>query len=147
MNIWPAMALVLLFGLAIGFINGITVVKTRLPSFIVTLATFFILQGVNAAGTLKLTGHDRDPGHRHGAAASTRRARFFAGDLTHYDFKVKVLWWIGHHDRRRLAAREDAFRQLDLQRRRRAERGAQRRRPGRAHEDHALHDDLRRPPR
>src|SRR5207253_7446819 len=56
MNIWPAMALVLLFGLVIGFINWITVVRTKLPSFIVTLATFFILQGVNAAGTLKLTG-------------------------------------------------------------------------------------------
>src|SRR5436189_3612751 len=56
MNIWPAMAIVLLFGLAVGFVNGITVVKTRLPSFIVTLATFFVLQGVNAAGTLKLTG-------------------------------------------------------------------------------------------
>src|SRR5262249_59179930 len=56
MNIWPAMAIVLLFGLAVGFLNGITVVRTRLPSFIVTLATFFILQGVNAALTLKLTG-------------------------------------------------------------------------------------------
>src|SRR5881409_1336385 len=56
MNVWPAMALVLVFGLVIGFINGITVVKTKLPSFIVTLATFFVLQGVKAAGTLKLTG-------------------------------------------------------------------------------------------
>src|SRR5438874_6478236 len=56
MNIWPAMAIVLLFGLAVGFVNGITVVRTRLPSFIVTLATFFVLQGVNAALTLKLTG-------------------------------------------------------------------------------------------
>src|SRR5919106_1470583 len=46
----------LLLGLAVGLVNGITVVKTKLPSFIVTLATFFILQGVNAAGTLKLTG-------------------------------------------------------------------------------------------
>jgi len=35
---------------AVGLINGLTVVKTRLPSFIVTLATFFVLQGVNAAG-------------------------------------------------------------------------------------------------
>ena len=30
MNIWPAMAIVLLFGLAVGFINGMTVVKTKL---------------------------------------------------------------------------------------------------------------------
>src|SRR5436190_16535059 len=56
MNIWPAIALVLAFGLVIGLINGIAVVRTKLPSFIVTLATFFVLQGVNAAGTLKLTG-------------------------------------------------------------------------------------------
>src|SRR5947209_20016199 len=56
MNIWPAILLVLLFGLAVGFVNGYTVVRTKLPSFIVTLAPFFVLQGVNAAGTLKLTG-------------------------------------------------------------------------------------------
>src|SRR6266852_1495888 len=55
-NVWPAILLVLLFGLVIGLITGITVVRTKLPSFIVTLATFFVLQGVNAAGTLKLTG-------------------------------------------------------------------------------------------
>jgi simple sugar transport system permease protein len=85
---------VLGFGLAIGFLNGITVVKTNLPSFIVTLATFFVLQGVNAAGTLKLTGQTAiqniDTAGGFGSAH-----RFFASDLTHYAFKVKVLWWIG----------------------------------------------------
>jgi simple sugar transport system permease protein len=94
LNIWPAIALVLAFGLAIGFLNGIAVVRTKLPSFIVTLATFFVLQGVNAAGTLKLTGQtaiqDIDTA---GGFDSARR--FFASDLTHYSFKVKVLWWIG----------------------------------------------------
>ena len=94
MNIWPAIALVLLFGLVIGLINGITVIKTKLPSFIVTLATFFVLQGVNAAGTLKLTGttaiEDIDSASGFGSAR-----RFFASDLTHYDYKAKVLWWVG----------------------------------------------------
>jgi simple sugar transport system permease protein len=94
LNIWPAMALVLLFGLAVGFINGMTVIKTKLPSFIVTLATFFVLQGVNAAGTLQLTGttaiQDVDT-----ASGFDSARKFFAGDLTQYDFKVKVLWWIG----------------------------------------------------
>jgi simple sugar transport system permease protein len=94
MSVWPAMAVVLLFGLAIGFVNGITVIRTKLPSFIVTLATFFVLQGVNAAGTLKLTGttaiQDID------TASGFDSARpFFASSLTHWDFKVKVLWWIG----------------------------------------------------
>ena len=63
-NIWPAMAIVLLFGLAIGFINGFVVIRTKLPSFIVTLATFFVLQGVNAALHAEAHRHDRDPGHR-----------------------------------------------------------------------------------
>src|SRR3954463_888633 len=35
MNIWPAIAIVLLFGVAVGLLNGMTVLKTRLPSFIV----------------------------------------------------------------------------------------------------------------
>jgi simple sugar transport system permease protein len=94
LNVWPAIAIVLLFGLAIGFVNGIAVVKTKLPSFIVTLATFFVLQGVNAAGTLKLTGltaiDNIDSGH---GFASARR--LFASDFSHYGFKMKVLWWIG----------------------------------------------------
>ena len=93
-NIWPAMATVLLFGLAIGFVNGLVVIRTKLPSFIVTLATFFVLQGINAALTLKLTGttaiQDIDS-----ASGFESARRFFASDLTHYDFKVKVLWWIG----------------------------------------------------
>src|SRR5213594_2725891 len=82
MNIWPAMAIVLLFGLTVGFLNGLTVVKSRLPSFIVTLATFFILQGVNAALTLKLTGttaiQDIDS-----ASGFDSARQIFASDLTH----------------------------------------------------------------
>jgi simple sugar transport system permease protein len=94
MNIWPAMALVLLFGLVIGLINGLTVVLTKLPSFIVTLATFFVLQGVNSAGTLKLTGTTAIE-NIDSASGFNSAHRFFASDLTHYSFKVKVLWWIG----------------------------------------------------
>src|SRR2546425_8107177 len=94
MNIWPAMALVLLFGLVIGFINGVTVIKTNLPSFIVTLATFFVLQGVNAAGTLKLTGTTAIQ-NIDSAGGFDSAHSFFASDLTQYSFKVKVLWWIG----------------------------------------------------
>src|SRR5689334_19976883 len=54
-NIWPAILIVLLFGMAVGFINGMAVMLTQLPSFIVTLGTFFVLRGLNAGGTLALT--------------------------------------------------------------------------------------------
>ena len=94
LSIWPAIAIVLVFGLAVGFVNGLTVVKTRLPSFIVTLATFFVLQGVNSAVTLKLTGQTAIQDIDSASGFNSAR-RFFASDLTHYDFKVKVLWWIG----------------------------------------------------
>jgi simple sugar transport system permease protein len=94
MNIWPAMLIVLLFGLAVGLVNGLTVVKTRLPSFIVTLATFFVLQGVNAALTLKLTGQTAIQDIDSASGFDSAR-RFFATTVTVYDFKVKVLWWIG----------------------------------------------------
>jgi simple sugar transport system permease protein len=94
MNIWPAIALVLLFGLVIGLLNGITVVWTRLPSFIVTLATFFILQGVNAAGTLKLTGTTAIENIDSAKGFNSAR-RIFASDVTQWDYKVKVIWWIG----------------------------------------------------
>jgi simple sugar transport system permease protein len=93
-NIWPAMAIVILFGLAIGFINGYVVIRTKLPSFIVTLATFFVLQGINAALTLRLT--DTTAIQNIDAASGFESARrFFASDITHYDYKVKVVWWIG----------------------------------------------------
>jgi simple sugar transport system permease protein len=94
MNIWPAIVLVLLFGLVVGFVNGFAVVRTRLPSFIVTLATFFVLQGVNSAGTLKLTGTTAIENIDSAGGFSSAR-HLFASDLTSYAFKVKVLWWIG----------------------------------------------------
>src|SRR3954469_12430402 len=49
-NVWVSVLTSLLVALAIGFINGLLVMKTGLPSFIVTLATFFVLRGVNLAG-------------------------------------------------------------------------------------------------
>ena len=93
-NIWPAIALVILFGLAVGFLNGIVVTWTKLPSFIVTLATFFVLQGVNAALTLNLTGTTAIQEIDRASGFETVR-RFLATEITQYDFKVKVLWWIG----------------------------------------------------
>jgi simple sugar transport system permease protein len=93
-NIWPAIAVCLLFGMAIGFINGLTVVKTRLPSFIITLGTFFMLRGINAGLTIKITGgvsiNDIDQAPGFGTAH-----KLFASTLTKYGLSVSVLWWLG----------------------------------------------------
>ena len=51
------------FGVAIvvGYFNGLVVVKTRLPSFIVTLASLFILRGLSIGITRAVTGRTQIP--------------------------------------------------------------------------------------
>src|SRR5215211_8598108 len=61
-NMWLAIALTLIAAAGVGFINGYMVVKTKLPSFIVTLATFFVLQGANLGVTKAITGTVRVAG-------------------------------------------------------------------------------------
>ncbi|MGJ9413083.1 ABC transporter permease [Aeromicrobium sp. CF4.19] len=56
LNIWAAVLLSLALALGVGMINGLIVMRTGLPSFIVTLGTFFVLQGINLAGTKALIG-------------------------------------------------------------------------------------------
>ena len=51
-NAWLAILGTLVFAALIGLLNGYVVVKSKLPSFIVTLATFFILRGVSVGGVL-----------------------------------------------------------------------------------------------
>ena len=40
----------------IGFLNGYLVVRTGIPRFLITLGTFFVLQGANLGVTKLLTG-------------------------------------------------------------------------------------------
>src|SRR5262249_5687026 len=91
-----AIAVCLAFGLAVGFVNGMAVVKTKLPSFIITLGTFFMLRGLNAGATVTITGGvsindlDKAPGFD---AAHTLFAKVFWPDS--YALGVAVLWWLG----------------------------------------------------
>lgn len=92
---WPAILLTLVFAAAIGAMNGWLVVKTRLPSFIVTLATFFSLQGINLGltkmitDTVRVSGIDDIPGF------DTARAVFATDFWEPYKFRIAVVWWIG----------------------------------------------------
>ncbi|MFO7689422.1 MAG: ABC transporter permease [Cryobacterium sp.] len=95
LNIVLAMMLALGVALSIGAFNAVVVMKTGLPSFIVTLATFFILQGVNLAltklitGTVVIQGMNAVPGF-------DRVAVYFASSVPVLgaDIKVAVLWWV-----------------------------------------------------
>ncbi len=64
---WPLwMSIVFAFAMAVlvGYFNGILVVRTGLPSFIVTLAMLFILRGATLAITRLITGRTQVPGLR-----------------------------------------------------------------------------------
>ena len=60
-NVWVGVVLALVFSLLIGFVNGILFVKTKLPSFIVTLSTFLMLTGANLALTRLIAGSVSSP--------------------------------------------------------------------------------------
>jgi simple sugar transport system permease protein len=49
------------FAVLIGYVNGILVIRTGLPSFIVTLAALFILRGLTLAVTRGITGRTQIP--------------------------------------------------------------------------------------
>jgi simple sugar transport system permease protein len=60
-NLWVGAALSLVFCLAIGFLNGYLVMRTGIPSFLITLGTFFVLQGANLGVTKLVTGSVSTP--------------------------------------------------------------------------------------
>lgn len=54
LNSWVGAALALVTALTIGAINGLLVVRTKIDSFLITLAAFLMLQGLNLAVTSSL---------------------------------------------------------------------------------------------
>jgi simple sugar transport system permease protein len=54
--VWLAVLFAFALAMALGWLNGWLVIKTGLPSFIVTLAFYFILRGLSLAISVLLTG-------------------------------------------------------------------------------------------
>jgi simple sugar transport system permease protein len=82
-TLWPA----------IGFGNGLLVVRTGLPSFIVTLGTLFALRGLTIALSRQLTrrtqlgGLDQVPGYE--------TARLAFASEVYGPFLAPIAWWLG----------------------------------------------------
>jgi len=95
LNVWAGVAVSLVIALAIGFVNGWLLVRTRLPSFLITLSTFFVLQGVNLGVTKLVTGTVATDNISDMDGFASARA-FFAGDvpLGFMTVKMSVLWWL-----------------------------------------------------
>ena len=94
-NVWVGILVALAMSLAIGFLNGWLVMKTGIPSFLITLGSFLMLQGLNLAVTKLLTGQvassnisDMDG---FALAQTVFASEFTAGGIT---IRITVIYWL-----------------------------------------------------
>lgn len=114
--IWLSIFAAFAAAVVIGFFNGWLVVRTGLPSFIVTLASLFVLRGVTLGCTRLITGRTQIPGIKE-LSEGDWLAPIFSGQFggtflawlaTHgiiplrpdglpevQGIPVSILWWIG----------------------------------------------------
>jgi simple sugar transport system permease protein len=79
----------LALGAFVGLINGMLVVRTAVPSFIVTLGTLFAVAGLTLGLSVLVTGTTSVP-LKAGLEAKWLLGRFIGGV-----YQVTILWWIG----------------------------------------------------
>lgn len=84
---WVGVIAALLFGVLVGWLNGYLVTKTNLPSFVVTLASMFIVMGATLGTTRLIVGSTSvnmtaDP-----------LFQWLFGNLIFGLFETAVVWW------------------------------------------------------
>jgi len=94
-NLWVGAILSLVFCLVIGFLNGYLVMRTGIPSFLITLGTFFVLQGANLGVTKLVTGSVSSPNidqmQGFGSLSWIFAHDFQIGSVT---LNITVIWWL-----------------------------------------------------
>ena len=75
-------------GLAIGFLNGYLIVRTDLPSFVVTLATLFAVAGLTLGLSVIVAGSTSV------ALKSDPITKMIFGDFIDGKYEVILLWWV-----------------------------------------------------
>ena len=94
-NLWVGAILSLVFCLLIGFLNGYLVMRTGIPSFLITLGTFFVLQGANLGVTKQVTKTvstlDVSKIAGYDSLGKVFSSSFKVGPVTVW---TSVLWWI-----------------------------------------------------
>ncbi|PPK97872.1 simple sugar transport system permease protein [Kineococcus xinjiangensis] len=95
LNLWVGVAAALVVSLGIGAFNGWLLMRTGLPSFLITLGTFFILQGVNLGVTKLLTGNVSSTSVSDMDGFEQARAVFASTvPIGGVSVKITVFWWL-----------------------------------------------------
>ena len=94
-NLWVDALLSLILCLGIGFLNGYLVMRTGIPSFLITLGTFFILQGANLGVTKLVTGSVSSPNiNQMDGYASLNYVFAHTFQIGPVQLNIIVLWWL-----------------------------------------------------
>ncbi|WP_406336143.1 ABC transporter permease [Streptomyces sp. NBC_00203] len=95
MNVWMGVIVALFVSLAIGAFNGWMMVRTGLPSFLVTLGTFLILQGVNLAVTKLITENvATDDISTMDGFDQAKKVFASSFDVGGVQVKITIVWWL-----------------------------------------------------
>jgi len=95
LNVWLSLLVSLVFALAVGALNGWLVMRTGLPSFIVTLGSFLALQGLNLGVTRLVTGSVQVSGMRETAGYESAGFLFASTfQIGGTSFYVSIIWWV-----------------------------------------------------
>lgn len=91
-NVWASIVVALIFAVLIGMVNGYLVMRTRLPSFIVTLGTAYILYGMTAGLTTYLTGLTVVNGVDQAPGFSSAHAVFATALGGGQQYPIEIIW-------------------------------------------------------
>jgi simple sugar transport system permease protein len=95
LNMWVGAALALCVSLAVGFLNGYLVMKTKIPSFLITLSSFLMLTGINLAVTKLVTGQVASSNVADMQGFQSARTVFASSfNVFGVSVRITVLWWI-----------------------------------------------------
>ncbi|MEU3301772.1 ABC transporter permease [Streptomyces sp. NPDC006678] len=93
-NVWVGALVSLLVTLAIGAFNGVMLVRTKLPSFIITLGTFLMLTGMNLGFTKLISGTVSTKTIADMEGFASAKKVFATFTVAGVDIKTTILWWI-----------------------------------------------------
>ena len=95
LNVWIGVLLALLVSLGIGAFNGWLLHRTGLPSFLVTLGSFFVLQGVNLAVTRLVAGGVSSNSISDMSGFDSAKAVFASSfNLGSISINITVIYWV-----------------------------------------------------
>jgi len=95
LSIWYGVAATLAFGIVVGLVNGFMVVRTGVPSFIITLGSLFAVQGILLGLTVLVTKSTNVAIKTEGVAKSMFGDFISIGGIfPPGQLQVVVLWWI-----------------------------------------------------